>query len=179
MNAIAWPVWGKWVALTAVAAAIVIAAPPEPQPEATSPAPAKRREAGDAARRPEAQRAPQPSRLELERMKREDAAAIGNAFQATSWYVPPPAPPAPPSVPSAPPPPPKPTAPPLPFTYLGTYEDKPARVVILVKGERMYTVSEGEVIESTYRVERVADGFVELTYLPLDMKQTLMTRGAS
>jgi hypothetical protein len=63
----------------------------------------------------------------------------------------------------------------LPFTYLGRYEDAPTRLTILVKGDRMYTVSEGDVIENTYRVERVAPGMVELTYLPLNIKQSLRT----
>jgi hypothetical protein len=68
-----------------------------------------------------------------------------------------------------------PTAPPMPFTYLGRYEDAPTRLVILVKGERMYTVAEGDVIENTYRIEKVMPGQVELTYMPLNIKQSLST----
>jgi hypothetical protein len=96
----------------------------------------------------------------------------GNVFGATSWYVPPPPPP-PPSLKPAPPP--APTAPPMPFTYLGRYEDAPTQLVILVKGERMYIVAEGDVVEDTYRIERLAPGKVELTYLPLNIKQSLGT----
>jgi hypothetical protein len=109
--------------------------------------------------------------VELERLTRpQPKNGIGNAFSVTSWYVPPPPPP-----PAPPAPPPVPTAPPLPFTYLGRYEDAPTRLAILVKGERMYTVAEGDVIEETYRIERVTSGMVELTYLPLAIKQTLST----
>lgn len=117
-------------------------------------------------------------RVELERLARpepagetepQDAQGAG-IFSVTSWYVPPPPPP-----PQPPPPPPKPTAPPLPFGYLGRYQESEALVIILVKGDRLYTVSPGEVIESTYRVEGVAGGRVELTYLPLNTKQTLDT----
>jgi hypothetical protein len=119
-------------------------------------------------------RAAQPpagGHVELERLRRPQAkSGIGNAFGVTSWYVPPPPPP--PAPPAAPP---VPTAPPLPFTYLGRYEDAPAQLAILVKGERMYTVAAGDVIEDTYRVERVAPGVVELIYLPLNIKQTLGT----
>lgn len=111
--------------------------------------------------------------VELERLARSQPAEMepaGNVFGATSWYVPPP------PLPFAPPPPPPPPgAPPLPFAYLGRYEDAPTRLVILTKGEQLYTVAEGEVIENTYRVERVTAAAVELTYLPLNIKQTLST----
>ena len=111
--------------------------------------------------------------VELERLAHPHKGTgmkIGNVFGATSWYEPPPAPP-----PAAPAPPLVPTAPPLPFTYLGRYEDAPMQLVFLVKGERMYTVAEGEVIDGTYRVARVTKGMVELTYLPLNITQTLST----
>lgn len=107
---------------------------------------------------------------------------IANAFGPTVWYVPPP--PAPPPAPVAqvrekPPPPPKPTAPPLPFQYFGRYQDSTAQVVMLVKGDQIYTVSEGETIEGNYRVERVAAGVIELRYLPLNIKQSVLTGDAS
>jgi len=109
--------------------------------------------------------------VELERLARPHVkTGIGNVFSATSWYVAPPLPPPPP-----PAPPPVPTAPPMPFTYLGRYEDAPTQLAILVKGERMYTVAAGDVIEDIYRIERVLPGMVELTYLPLNIKQTLST----
>jgi hypothetical protein len=124
--------------------------------------------------------APVVAHVELERMtgpqlqqEGEAEIEVGNVFAATSWYVPPPPPP-----PAKPAPPPKPTAPPLPFSYLGRYEDA-ALVIMLVKGDRVYTVSVGDVIESTYRVERVSSGMVELTYLPLNIRQTLSTGAAS
>jgi hypothetical protein len=109
--------------------------------------------------------------LELERLSQAKSQApenqdIGNVFNATTWYVPPPPPP-------PPGPPPKPTAPPMPFTFLGRYEDSPRLVIILSRGDRVYTVSEGDVIDGTYRVDQVTDSSVELMYLPLNIKQTL------
>jgi hypothetical protein len=159
---------GKWAAIGIVFAVIVVAAPPKEGSIAkTAPqtAPAAATRAG--------QPSPDAVRVELERLARMQAEAdteVVDVFGATSWYVPPPPPP-----PLPPAPPPAPTAPPLPFTYLGRYEDAPTRLTILVKGDRMYTVSEGDVIENTYRVERVAPGLVELTYLPLNIKQSLRT----
>lgn len=109
----------------------------------------------------------------LERLNREDATAKsdpadGNVFKAMSWYVPPPPPP-----PKPPPPPPPPTAPPLPFSFMGRYEEGGTLIILLVRGDRIYTVSEGEVIDNTYRVERLSGGQLELTYLPLNIRQTL------
>jgi hypothetical protein len=117
-------------------------------------------------------------RVELERLARPEPGQEagpqedegGGIFGVTSWYVPPPPPP-----PQPPPPPPKPTAPPLQFSYLGRYQESQAVIIMLVKGDRIYTVSAGEVIENTYRVEGLAGGRVELTYLPLDIRQTIDT----
>jgi len=116
-----------------------------------------------------------PARLELERLRPAAPAGqdIDNVFVSTSWYVPPPPPPPPPPVKPSPPPPPSP--PPLPFGYLGRYQDGDRLIVMLTKGDRVYTVSVGTVIENTYRVERWQDGLLELTYLPLGMKQTIGT----
>lgn len=97
---------------------------------------------------------------------------VVNAFAGKSWYVPPP----PPKVE----PPPKPTAPPLPFSFMGRYEEagRTGVVIMLVKGDRLYTVSEGDVIDDTYRVDRITERTVELTYLPLKEKQLLQIGGA-
>ncbi len=101
-----------------------------------------------------------------------DKGDVVNAFPSTSWYVPPPPPP--------PQPPPKPTAPPVPFTFMGRYDDtaRSSVVVMLTKGDRVYTVSEGDVIDDTYRVDRITDTAVELMYLPLKTKQLVPAGGA-
>ena len=92
----------------------------------------------------------------------------GNAFESKSWYVPPPPPP-----PPKPLPPPPPTAPPLPFSYLGRYEDLAKPVIFLVRGDRILLVSAGDVIEGTYRVDGIVGTTLGLTYLPLNIRQTL------
>lgn len=110
--------------------------------------------------------------LDLTLLRREASAAEpGNAFAAKSWYVPPPPPPPPPPQKTLPPPPPKP--PPLPFSYLGKFQDTAAPVIFLVRGDRILTVSAGDVIESTYRVDGIVGTTLSLTYLPLNIKQTL------
>jgi hypothetical protein len=107
--------------------------------------------------------------LDLEQLRREaDAKEPGNVFTSKSWYVAPPPPP--------PPPPPAkvaPTAPPLPFTYLGQYVDAGKPVFFLVKGDVILTVKVGDIIEGNYRVDGIVGSKLGLTYLPLDIKQTL------
>ncbi len=119
--------------------------------------------------------------VELERLATLDAARgekgkVGNVFDHTSWYVPPPpvhydpvqvAPPM--SVQLVP------AAPPMPFTYLGRYGDSESRIIILAKGDKVYTVSVGDVIENTYRVERLTPGMIILKYLPMNIEQSLRT----
>lgn len=174
MKARAWQAWGKWAFIGVSVTAIVMTAASDDGSEA----PQKTQ-----ARIPPPvvtqQGSPGVPRVELERMIRpaqqqEGEAGIGNVFGATSWYVPPPPPP-----PVKPPPPPKPAAPAMPFTFLGLYEEGTGKVVMLVKGDRIYTVGEGDVIENTYRVERVSAGVVELTYLPLNIRQSISTGAAS
>ena len=122
-------------------------------------------------------------RVELERLARlekqqKDKKIMGDVFNATSWYVPPPPRYVKPPPPPSPPPIPVPTAPPLPFTYLGRYGDSASRIIILSKGDRVYTVTEGDIIENTYRVEKLTAGMVNLTYLPLNIEQSLRTGDA-
>lgn len=112
----------------------------------------------------------------LETLRRaDDAAPSVNAFAARSFYVPPPKP----KMAAAPPPPP-PTAPPLPFTYMGMLKEggDPA-VVFVVRGDQLYSLRGGEVIDGTYRVEAVGSDGVTFVYLPMNEKQTLRTREAS
>jgi len=118
--------------------------------------------------------------VELDRLAKldlqgKDKRKVGDAFNTTSWYAPPPSPvshlPAQAALPTIV----VPTAPTLPFTYLGRYGDTPSRIIILVKGDRVYTVAVGEIIENTYRVEKFTKGMVNLTYLPLNIEQHLPT----
>ncbi|MBS4095538.1 MAG: hypothetical protein KGZ83_01700 [Sulfuricella sp.] len=117
--------------------------------------------------------------VELERLSqsaahKEAETPPGNPFGATSWYV---APPPPPPAPVLPPPPP--SAPPLPFAYLGQYADSSVRVVILSMGDRVYTVAPGDIVDGMYRIDGVAAGQLEITYLPLNIKQSLPVGGDS
>jgi len=100
------------------------------------------------------------------------SAPVADLFAAHSWQAPPPPPP-----PAAPPPPPAaplaPSAPPLPFQYLGKLDDSQRLLVFLVRGERIFTVGEGDVIENAYKVKAITDTQMTFVYLPLNLDQTL------
>jgi hypothetical protein len=88
---------------------------------------------------------------------------VKDMFAGKSWYVAPPPPkPAPPS------------APPLPFVYMGKLAEEGEKVVILLtKENRSYEVREGDILDNIYRVDEVRAPVMILTYLPLNIKQTI------
>ncbi|MBI5919227.1 MAG: hypothetical protein HY849_07640 [Nitrosomonadales bacterium] len=96
-----------------------------------------------------------------------------NPFNARSWYVPPPAPA--PVVSAIPQDPPKPVVPPLPFTYLGQMEDTPGHIVVyLAQGNRTITARAGDNIGGSYHLDAITEDTLDMTYLPLGIKQTLV-----
>ncbi len=105
--------------------------------------------------------------------------ASGELFGNLSW-LPPPPPPPPPAPPPPPPPPVVPTAPAMPFGFVGMLEQgggKPA--AFLSRGEALLVVSAGDTIDNgTYRVERLSPNEIVMTYLPLNIQQTLRVGGA-
>lgn len=116
-----------------------------------------------------------------------------DVFKSHRWFVPPPPPLSPPTPPTPPPRPVEvvvtppvevvvapPMAPPLPFIYLGSVQDGGNKVVFLAKGQHLYTVRKGEVFDGQYRLEDEGNGRIELVYLPLNIKQIIVTtKGAS
>lgn len=177
-----WLRWGKWTLMGFPLLAIIMTATSGdgwgtakmPQTGAEKPVKAAAMRSESSARQ-----AADDIRVELERL---DTAAlpqnreekVGNVFVPTFWYVPPPPPP-----PVKPPPPPPPAVPPMPFTYLGLYEEALGKVIMLVKGDQLYTVAVGDVIENTYRIDLVERSKVEMTYLPLNIKQVISTGNPS
>jgi hypothetical protein len=98
-------------------------------------------------------------------------------FAARGWLPPPPPPP--PPAPAAPePPPPPPMAPPVPFKFIGLIEEKTARpAAFLAKGDALFVVHVGDLVENTYRVESFNAAQVVVTYLPLQQRQTIDVTG--
>lgn len=96
-------------------------------------------------------------------------------FAVQSWYTPPPPPPAAPI-----PPPAAPTAPPLPYTALGSYlKQGGERVFFLTRGDSVYDVKVGDVLDGAYSVDGFENGQLLLTYKPMQIQQSLMVGGGS
>jgi hypothetical protein len=118
-------------------------------------------------------------RLELEQLESRGLGdAAGDPFAVRVPRATPRPRPAPaPQVATVPPPPAR-SAPPLPFVYMGKLLSTEDISVFLIHGDRNLIVREGDTIDSVYRVERIAERALTLTYLPLNQRQTL-TFGAS
>ena len=69
---------------------------------------------------------------------------------------------------------PPPTAPPLPYKYVGKITEGEITRIFLSKAEDNYIAEVGKRLEADYRVDRINDDAIELTYLPLGIKQTLL-----
>jgi len=92
-------------------------------------------------------------------------------FDSKSWYTPPPVQVAP--VPAYVPPP-QPMAPALPFTFTGRMLDGKEVTVFLSRGDQHYTVKEKDVLDDTYRIDKISEGEAVLTHLPTNTQQTLL-----
>jgi hypothetical protein len=68
-----------------------------------------------------------------------------------------------------------PSAPPLPFVYIGRYVEGQRQVVMLMKGDQLLLLAQGDTIDDMYRIERITADRIELTYLPLGMRQSMRT----
>lgn len=88
-------------------------------------------------------------------------------------------------------PPPEPTAPPFPHAWVGRFNDEglppaasgasavrsPALVRAVLAGpQSTWVVRVGDVIEGLWRVDRIQDRSMSLTYLPLKQQQTVVMR---
>jgi hypothetical protein len=105
------------------------------------------------------------------------ASASKDPFAPKGW-LPPPPPPLPAAPAAAAPPPPPPTAPPIPFRFVGLIEEKSAKpAAFIAKGEALYVVHVGDVVETNYRVESFNSAQVVVTYLPLQQRQTIEVTG--
>jgi len=96
-----------------------------------------------------------------------------NPFSKQSWTpIEKPAPVKPAPLPP-PAPLPAPTAPALPFVFLGKKLEAERWEVYLSRGDQTLIVREKDVIDNTYRIDRIAPPTLMLTYLPLNQSQQL------
>jgi hypothetical protein len=104
----------------------------------------------------------------------------GDPFASLSW-LPPPPPPPPAPAPAPPPKPAEPVTPPLPFTFVGMLERGAAKPeAFLAKGDVLLVVSVGDMLDNnTYRVDSMTSNEVVMTYLPMNIQQTLSVPGGT
>ncbi len=120
----------------------------------------------------------------------------GVVADASAWRsVQPPPPPPPPRAALDPGPPPAPTAPPFPHAWVGRFNDEPTATAasgaasgasapasqavaraVLAGPQNTWVVRAGDVIEGQWRVDRIQDRTMSLTYLPLKQQQTVVMR---
>lgn len=98
------------------------------------------------------------------------ALARANLFPEQTWFITPPPPPPPPYVP-----PPPPQAPALPFSYMGRWQDAGQTTYYLMRRSLPVSVRAGQVLDSVWRLEPVANGILNFTYLPLNQTRSLRT----
>ena len=89
-------------------------------------------------------------------------------FKVHSWLVQPPVRKAKPL------PAPLPVAPPAPFTYIGKLDDSPTGTqFFLMENGRLFSVLKGEKIDRQWRLDNEDASSLHLTFLPLNLPQTL------
>jgi hypothetical protein len=73
---------------------------------------------------------------------------------------------------------PKPVPPRLPFVYVGLIEEGKVTKVVLAQGDQLHIVAIGEQFADSYRMEGVGPEQAVVTYLPLEVRQTVTTTPA-
>jgi hypothetical protein len=96
-----------------------------------------------------------------------------DVFPSKSWYV---APLPSKIVEKAPPP----TAPPIAYVYIGKMVEEGNHLAVFLENKgRIFIVRMGDTIDGKYRVDAIAPPVMKLTYLPLDIKQTVQIGDAN
>lgn len=115
--------------------------------------------------------APDPSRYAALPSREGIGEVRGDPFGVHNW-APAPKPPAPQPVAAQEPP-------PLPYKYAGTVEQEGVAQHLLVKDERVYAAVQGGTLDGGYRIESVSGSEILLTYLPLNVNQSVPVRSAA
>jgi len=71
------------------------------------------------------------------------------------------------------------TPPPLPFRYVGRLSQNGKQEVLLMRGERLFSLAAGDKAGDDYVVDRVGDSSISFTYLPLKTKQHMDLPGVN
>lgn len=66
------------------------------------------------------------------------------------------------------------STPPLPYKFLGKFNDGTELVVYLGRGEQSWVAKNGETLEGIYKIVEITEKNIEFVYLPREEKQTLV-----
>ena len=64
-------------------------------------------------------------------------------------------------------------APPLPFRYVGRLAQNGKVEVLLMQGDKLYSIAAGQKIGDDYLVEQIGDSSISFRYLPMKLRQSL------
>ena len=79
-----------------------------------------------------------------------------------------------------PPPPVEIPTPPFPFKFAGVQRQLSGQTIyFLIKDNKLYTVEVGQILDSVYSIDGEEGGQLNVTYLPLDRKQTISMGSAT
>ena len=92
-----------------------------------------------------------------------------NAFKVQTWE-----PPLPKSKKQLEQPPPPPVAPPIPFTYIGKVEDDNKIEYCVLQQNKLINIKVGEVVQAQWRLDSEDAKYLNWTYLPMNLTQTLL-----
>jgi hypothetical protein len=104
--------------------------------------------------------------IDLDRLKRAQAAAPASDPFAPRSFAPPPTPQA--QAAAEPP-----SAPPLPFAYAGKLTQDGRTETFVLRGDELISIAAGHKIDEHYRVDAISASSIAFTYLPLKMRQSL------
>ena len=152
-----------WLVFAAIAAAVA-AWVPLPQRDTASPEP-DAKAAKTQAPRAQGRFESLPDRDAIGRQS-------GSAFSSRSWAPPHKPAPVPAPVVAAP------VAPPMPYRVAGRVQHDGVMQVILTRGDVVLNVREGDTLDGTYKVEKIAPDRVTLVYTPLGTREDLPIQSA-
>jgi hypothetical protein len=153
-----------WLIFAAVAAAVAAWVPLPQKETVTAERDAKAAERGQAPR----------AEGRLDALPARDAVGrpASPLFSSQSWEPPRRA------VASEPAPVAAPVAPPMPYRVAGRVMNNGVTQIVLARGDGVLTVSEGDILDGTYKVERILADSVTLVYTPLDVREDLAVNSA-
>lgn len=106
---------------------------------------------------------------EIKLDSRHFASITKNAFMVQTWE-----PPLPKVKKQIVQPPPPPVAPPIPFTYVGKVEEENKIEYFVLQQNKLINLKVGEVVQGKWRLDNEDAKYLNWTYLPMNLTQTLL-----